>query len=200
MEGLIIPKKVIIRVKKEPNAKNDEDTYKKLNKHRIQSMNQNFILTSLPSNVKESLMKAHFLAPPRLVMLSMRHHLKKHDPCLIKIPKKDSHVWEVYNKNTNAYEIVSQEFILDEIVFQAWKSIMQMYDELKQNDEYDSFMESLSDYVKYRIKQLNEDFIDFTKKSSSNNTWVEIRQQILEVILELFFPNNHQASQSRKRT
>jgi len=121
---------------------------------------------------KLSLLRSHYLAPPRLVTLALQ--ASSDSPFLINSPEDDT-LQIIMKNNTTAN--IGKEFYFDEITLVAWKMIIALYDHLKTKNLFDDFMDTLSDYPKYRINQFIEEYNDFIKHGS-NAAWKELRSQV----------------------
>jgi len=72
--------------------------------------------------------------------------------------------------------------VVEDIVLQAWKHVVSVYEQLKENiDEYETFMERHTEYTQYRIKQFVEDYEDFIKHGE-NPTWIDFKMQVRDII------------------
>ncbi len=128
--------------------------------------------SNVPVQLRHSLVKAHYLSVPRLVL----HIMKKH---------KVSYTFVQSKKCPNHYiingETILKDIAIDEITMQAWNIIMSFYDELMAEDEFDLLMESLSPYTQYRINQFIEDYKEF-QKTGEHFTWIELREQTATIL------------------
>jgi len=130
---------------------------------------------------KLSLLRSHFLAPPRLVTLALQN-CQDNPPFIINSPEDDT-IQIIMKNNTTAK--IGKDFYFDEITLQAWKMIISLYDNLKMKNSFEDFMETLSEYPKYRITQFIEEYNDFIK-NGSNAAWKELRSQVELYIYDHF--------------
>ncbi len=126
---------------------------------------------------KVYLMKSHYLAPRRLVKTCIEKYINTHESPPFKF-LDDKRVL-VFNNAGNTS--VGKDFYIDEVTLTAWKTIIMLYDCLKQKNQFEDFLCMLSDYPKYRVVQFIEEFAEFNK-NGANAAWYDLRSQVEDVL------------------
>jgi len=139
----------------------------------------------LTKTQKLHLMRSHYLAPTRLLTLALQSISTTPPPFILQCPESDT-VQVIMKNNTTAK--IGKDFYFDEITLVAWKMIIALYDHLKTKNLFESFMNTLSDYPKYRVQQFIEEYNDFIK-NGDNPAWKDLRSQI-ELHIYDFIKNN----------
>ena len=85
---------------------------------------------------------------------------------------------------------IGKDFYFDEITLTAWKMIIALYETLKTKNSFEDFMDTLSDYPKYRVTQFIEEYNDFMRHGE-NAAWKELRSQVELYIYDHFKNNTH---------